>query len=91
MYCMGCGAQLPDEAKFCMECGKSLRPETPSDSLKWETCEIEWLEKSSLMRTLLVRAMGYFWAKAIGPNGVFDAGQTDTFTFGYPPSSSLRQ
>ena len=25
MYCKNCGKELPDDAKFCMECGYSSR------------------------------------------------------------------
>ena len=29
MYCISCGTQLPDEARFCSSCGASRAPETP--------------------------------------------------------------
>lgn len=30
MYCSNCGAQLPNDARFCPECGASTAPETPT-------------------------------------------------------------
>lgn len=41
MYCSNCGTQLPDDASFCLKCGKSVVSSNPkSVEEKWETCEI---------------------------------------------------
>lgn len=31
-YCMNCGKQLPDDAKFCVSCGMQVKTETPPQS-----------------------------------------------------------
>jgi zinc ribbon protein len=72
MYCIGCGTELPDDANFCLRCGKpqkkgvKIADESVTEA-KYETCEIGW-DKAGLLSL-------EFWAKAIGPNGVYNAGE----------------
>jgi hypothetical protein len=68
MYCINCGQQLPDGAKFCSGCGAQQQvgtldkstPSSPSSNpqVQWETIEIEAREEGvevgrSLMNNLL--------------------------------------
>ena len=74
MYCIGCGTELPDDANFCLKCGKPQKKglKVANDSIteaKYETCEIGWDKPSRLSLSLV------FWAKAIGPNGSYSAGE----------------
>jgi hypothetical protein len=39
-YCIKCGAQLPDEANFCWQCGAAQPKLEPAPSGRYETCEI---------------------------------------------------
>jgi hypothetical protein len=79
MYCINCGTQLPDEANFCLNCGKPQKAETRPDEIKLETCEIvwEWVSRGTF-------GMGAtkmtFRAKAIGPNGTYFAGTSEVFS-----------
>jgi uncharacterized membrane protein YvbJ len=41
MYCIECGAQIPDNSKFCSHCGKSQTEAEPSIKEKVEENNIE--------------------------------------------------
>jgi hypothetical protein len=73
MYCGKCGTELPEEASFCLKCGKSQKPDVVSVELKYETCEITWTASGVIFRK------SYFWAKAIGSKGIYDAGKSNIF------------
>ncbi len=73
MFCSNCGTQLPDEANFCWKCGKPQKTGVQVDEPKWETCEIVYADirlAGPLSRTI------QFWAKAVGPLGVYNAGES---------------
>ena len=82
MYCMSCGTELPEHAKFCLECGRPTRPGTPTEreGPRWEYCEIVWSKIRSVPATL------QFWASAIGPKGLYSAGASPEWSlfFGEP-------
>jgi hypothetical protein len=85
MFCINCGTQLPDEAKFCWKCGTPQKSSVQADELKWETCEIVWKMTSGALGLILgpiAGVKGYFWAKAIGPSGVYVAGKSQTIWVG---------
>lgn len=79
IYCMQCGKELPDDANFCLKCGKPVgeaaKPAQQPES-RWEYCEIvyqarwekHWYGNDHLFQ---------FWAKGIGPNGTFNAGEVE--------------
>lgn len=77
MFCVSCGKELPDDANFCLKCGKPLRGGTQAGQEKaeqWEVCQIE---------TKLVKKPGFFaagksvyYADAVGPKGTYVAGQS---------------
>jgi hypothetical protein len=90
MYCIECGAQIPDNSKFCSHCGK---PQTESEpSVKEQVAEkiieneiirqIVHEHKNSLDYQFLRKAMGWYLAWVvlhlglllIGSNGIFKGG-----------------
>jgi len=78
MFCSGCGTQLPDDANFCVKCGKPQKPGVQTEEPKWETCEIsDDAESSGINRLFSVRT--YYWAAAIGSKGLYNAGESETF------------
>jgi len=89
MYCKRCGTQLPDEAKFCWNCGCATGEiPAPRDEL-WETCEIVYKRKegttmgqmTSIYAEVLLGRPGWhrFQAKAMGPAGIYIAGESPEF------------
>ena len=69
-YCPNCGAQLPDEAKFCKECGTKIQPAVSArtsddgkgiviDAPEGATVEIEDEEEQGLFRRLVGYIMLY--------------------------------
>ena len=86
MFCINCGTELPDKANFCFKCGKPQGQELPKEEIKWEMCEIVWEQANSLLNSILIRSVGCFTARAIGVNGVYIAGKTQSLSFSdYPP------
>ena len=77
MFCNNCGTELPEEANFCSNCGKPQKPDVLAEVAKWETCEIERgiVGKSGIFRDNVFA----FNAKAIGPQGVYTAGESSQF------------
>jgi len=81
MFCPNCGTQLPDDSNFCLKCGQALHAgEHPSgETPKWEMCEIEY----AVVRTAMIGKSEFkFWAKATGPNGTHNAGESPVFKGG---------
>ena len=74
MFCLNCGTQLPDDASFCLKCGKPQKTNVRTEEPQWETCEIKWEPKFSILS-----AGGHFWARAVGPRGVYSAGESQYF------------
>jgi len=90
MFCSNCGTQLPDDANFCLKCGKPQRAGVQIAEPQWETCEIHWGEE--WCSNWWGGAKGCFWAEAVGPSGVYNAGRTETFHVphgAYSPSGPL--
>ena len=59
MFCSNCGTRLPDDANFCMKCGKALRSNLQqSDEVQWETCQISALVDSDFLVEFTVDAIG---------------------------------
>lgn len=79
MYCGKCGTELPEEANFCLKCGTPRKPGVGSVEPKYEFCEILYDGKKSLFS-----AYCFFWAKAVGSKGTYDAGKSDQFSANYP-------
>jgi hypothetical protein len=84
MNCQYCGAQLPNDAKFCLICGKPQQTTIYANEQKWETCEIEREVDVSLGSQLKIflnflLTFGFYGggfgakyrAKAIGTKGMY--------------------
>jgi hypothetical protein len=76
MFCANCGTRLPDDASFCVKCGKPQRPgaQPLQQQPQWERCQIEWDDLGGFL-TRSAR----FWADAIGPKGSYNAGTSREF------------
>lgn len=61
MYCSACGAEIPDTAKFCLQCGHQAQEQT---SGQWEVAVISYVSGYGFWQTRLV-------AKVVTPRGTF--------------------
>jgi hypothetical protein len=82
MYCKNCGTELPDNANYCMKCGKpQVADMAQLEETRWEKCEIE----KEYITDTIAGAMGLggnkvcFQAKAIGVDGFYIAGKSEIF------------
>ncbi len=82
MFCKNCGAQLPDEASFCWKCGKPQKQGV--EEPKWEICEVRRsLDKRVGWSLMSGETYNWsFWAEAVGPNGIYNAGGSQAFVRG---------
>ena len=103
MSCSSCGAQLPDRAKFCGECGAPQRsagelatvprlPATePPPAVRWETCTIRYLPRGTPDEGENLRGLRVPEARVIvrieGPEGVYVAHREK---LRYHPISTVR-
>lgn len=75
MFCHNCATQLPGDAQFCLQCGTRVAPDTPSLVVRREICEVY----RSIEDGGWFRAGDTFWeAIAIGPEGRYSVGRSDT-------------
>lgn len=88
MYCIECGAQIPDNSKFCSHCGHkqtegeaSLKEKLAEVIIEKEiTRQVVEAHKSSIDYQFLKKAMGWYLAWVllhlglllIGSEGIFD-------------------
>lgn len=88
MYCIECGAQIPDNSKFCSHCGHKQTEGEPSLKEKLAeviiekeiTRQVVEAHKSSIDYQFLKKAMGWYLAWVllhlglllIGSEGIFD-------------------
>ena len=88
MYCIECGAQIPDNSKFCSHCGKPQNEAEPSmkEKVAEKIIEHEIVrqvveeQRKSLDYLFLRKAMGWYLAWVvlhlglllIGSDGIFD-------------------
>ena len=94
MYCIKCGNQISDDAKFCGICGAaqpsnvtnsgSNKPQ-PSQPV-YEYCEIVFEKKMGLLFM-----QGRLWAKATGPKGVYTAAAEEKWHNGLPQDPGARK
>jgi len=77
-HCTTCGRELRDEERFCAACGapvglSATTSETtvPSQPTTYETCEIKWRPMRGIFTHRFV-----FYAEAIGPQGMYNAGES---------------
>lgn len=103
MFCIHCGAKLPEQAKFCAQCGKKIElpetvqpPEAETDNSEtiWETCEIVYVlcqEKVGLFP----KEKGRFAAVVVREDGPVTMAQSSLFNMGalnlYGPDKKNKQ
>lgn len=91
MYCIECGAQIPDNSKFCSHCGHKQTEAEPSLKEKLAeviiekeiTRQVVEAHKSSLDYQFLKKAMGWYLAWVILHFGILLIGSDGIFTAGY--------
>lgn len=97
MYCIDCGTQIPDNSKFCPDCGKKQIDSEPTLKEKIAEAIIEKeitrqvieAHKSSIDYKFLKKSMGYYLAWVllhlglllIGSNGIFDGDNMGSHRF----------
>ena len=99
MYCIHCGASMPEGVKYCPNCGNSQSTKpgqegslvgkvNPSSNgqPQYEYCEIVFESKMGL-----VFIKGRFWAKAAGPRGVYPAAVGKKWETGAPQDVGNRR
>src|SRR4051794_4263856 len=69
MFCKHCGKRIPEDSKFCPECGQSLTDKANPNTGQWEHCEIHFETSINLMGRYF-----HFFAEAAGPKGVYILG-----------------
>lgn len=66
MHCMKCGAQLPQDAKFCYKCGTPVGQAKTEGvkEIQWEYCEIQREKKTNW----LGRDKNWFYIDVVSPH-----------------------
>ena len=70
MYCVKCGANLPDDARFCPKCGKAVAIDAEDETVTCEKADIQ--EKSSENQTASVSLSEADMVDAICPHCGFN-------------------
>lgn len=76
-YCSNCGAELPADANFCVQCGKPqdapLQEPAPAapDGERWETCEIVAVAAGEKWSPVFPGDYILFRAQGDGPQGAY--------------------
>src|SRR4051812_5093049 len=88
MFCTACGTELPDSAKFCMNCGRPLSTETApnTDPPRYEVCRIDYRTVSKGLGQIIT-----FYAQAVGPNGAYDVAKMGGVDCGWYPERYIRE
>ena len=93
MFCKSCGKDLPDDANFCLRCGRPMRSEAHASipaiqvvSPQWETCEI----KDRLVQKpgWNTNAICIYYAEASGPTGIYEVAQSPPYEAGRPDAQT---
>lgn len=84
IYCMQCGKELPDDANFCLKCGKPVGgtvQSAPQSEPKWEYCEIVYDDPISKRKKRWAKTYYdiEFWAKGVRSTGTFNALPNEEF------------
>jgi hypothetical protein len=64
MYCTNCGYQLPNDANFCLKCGRPQKAGVQVEEPRWETCEIEDIWGGLTLKAVAVGPSGRYIAAA---------------------------
>lgn len=73
MFCGNCGKELPDDANFCLKCGKPQGATVQAEESRWEICEIRADGKPKGF----FHSINWYWAEAVGPKGRYNAGESE--------------
>jgi hypothetical protein len=75
MNCPGCATELPEHARFCLQCGAPQRPGEPAPRVRREVCEIYRSDEAGGW----FRAGDTYWeAIAVGPQGRYGVARSET-------------
>lgn len=82
MYCRFCGTPLPEDANFCLKCGKATHEgvQTIGRDPIWEYCQIEQGNWAAYAVGGL-NSKVWFYAEAVGPRGKYNAGESRKITY----------
>lgn len=83
MFCVNCGTQIPDAARFCGRCG-APQPRPDPRAPTWEICEIAWRRRT---HRVIFDDDCEFWAAANGADGPYSAGVSPRWGLFVPPPS----
>jgi len=75
--CAHCGTRLPANANYCWHCGRPQGAAPGQGMARWETCEIVCARHPGALTCR-------FWARAIGPQGEYNAGESPWWLGGWP-------
>ncbi len=87
VYCPKCATELPDNARFCMQCGtgvKAVEEELQVQEPQWDLCEVRIEARQGVAST-----EWRFVAEAAGPRGTYVVRTTDWS--GRDPESDLER
>lgn len=73
MFCGNCGKGLPEDANFCLKCGKPQRATLQAEEPRWEFCELRAEGKPKGFSGSIT----WYWAEAVGPKGRYNAGESE--------------
>ena len=103
MFCIHCGAKLPEQAKYCAQCGQKVElPETASSpqtadddsEVVWENCEIVYVPYQEKVG-LFPKEKGCFEAVVAGEHGTVSIAKSPLFNMGalnlYGPDRKNKQ
>src|SRR5690242_11197085 len=82
IYCPNCGKEHPDDANFCMKCGKPLTTiAQPTTAPKWEYCEVQLASRkgSKWGNWWNGDNHSYFYTIVTGPNGRYEGERSSEF------------
>jgi hypothetical protein len=90
MFCFKCGSLLPEQANFCPSCGSAQPAGSPGSLSRnspptYEYCEIVYEKRVSFFM------QSRFWAKAVGPRGIYQAAGEEKWRNGLPNDPGARK
>jgi hypothetical protein len=75
MFCVACGANLPDDARFCLKCGREMGAAGEPVGTQYEVCDVFEHNLGSAVAGF-TKPRWFFEAVAIGPQGRYSVAQT---------------
>ena len=92
MFCIYCGASLPEVASYCRECGRQQRTDTSPDEhgqqeAAWEHCDIQFEQVSA--GWLFSGPRGRFYGWVSGQTATYRAAQSEEVPLKYLSSGEI--